>query len=222
MLFWDAARLGGRHIMRRTLLIAILVLLFDAARLVVPAHAVPITYRVTATGTGSLGASNFTNALVTVTMTSDTSTVTPGSAPFIFSNTGPATVDVAGIGTATFTRATAVFVDQTASPPLAGFEDVGFCCTTILATRSSHFASYDLKSAFGPLTDLAIVTTGVAHPTTLGNFTLTSVGETSTFTAVLGATQPVPTLSEWVMTGLGVFLVAVAVRRLRRRPGALG
>ena len=39
---------------------------------VAPAHAIPITYTVAGTATGALGASAFTNALVTVALVGDT------------------------------------------------------------------------------------------------------------------------------------------------------
>src|SRR3977135_3128278 len=65
-------------------------------------QATPITYTEQAVATGRLGASAFTDALVTLSLTTDTSAVTgpPG-----FSNVSGGTppVNVAGLGTATFT-----------------------------------------------------------------------------------------------------------------------
>src|ERR1039458_637326 len=71
------------------------------------ASAGPITFTETQNGIGSLGGTPFNNALVTIVLTTDTSTIT-GSGTFF--DIGPATVTVAGItGTATFTDTMEVF-----------------------------------------------------------------------------------------------------------------
>src|SRR5579862_9758357 len=64
-----------------------------------------ITYSLTTTASGTLGASSFTDALVTVMLTGNTSNVTAGPAPHtdVLVNPGTATVSVSGFGTATFT-----------------------------------------------------------------------------------------------------------------------
>src|SRR5579862_1176439 len=69
------------------------------------ASAAPITYTETLTASGTLGGTTFTDALVTVTLTGDTSNVTAGPVPHtdVLVNTGSATVSVSGIGTGTFT-----------------------------------------------------------------------------------------------------------------------
>lgn len=71
-------------------------LTFLGARLV---SAGPITFTETQDGSGSLGGTSFNNALVTIALTSDTSTIFSPSTD-IFADIGPATVSVAGIGTA--------------------------------------------------------------------------------------------------------------------------
>src|SRR5262245_61163426 len=88
------------------------------------ADATPITYTVQATADGQLGTSTFTNALVTLTFTGDTSTVMPGSGfinpigPVSFITApGTATLNVAGIGTGTFVGPAAAFVVQMAERP---------------------------------------------------------------------------------------------------------
>src|SRR5580698_3875410 len=88
---------------RLVLMIAAAVLLGSATR--VPVQAAPITYSLTTTASGTLGASSFTNALVTVTLSGDTSSIMPGSGSItgLLVNPGTATVGIAGVGTATFT-----------------------------------------------------------------------------------------------------------------------
>ena len=65
----------------------------------------PITYSVTTTASGTLGASSFTNTPVSVTLTGDTANVVAGSGPISgsFVNPGTATVNILGLGIATFT-----------------------------------------------------------------------------------------------------------------------
>ena len=186
--------------------------LFGLAGMVVPALAAPITYTVTAIGTGSLGGSSFTNAAVTVTLTGDTAGVTH---PFgsTFNNFGPATVNVAGIGTGTFTNSMIVFC----SPTAAGIED-NVLFLDVLDTASAAFASYECATAIGPVTGPALFNGGSAFPTSLGDFILTDVGN-STFMAALGpvVAQSIPTLSEWAMVAMGMLLAAGAVWHLGRR-----
>src|SRR5579864_4083613 len=69
------------------------------------ASAGPITYTESATVSGTFGGTPFTNTLVTVTLTGDSANVTPGPVPFtdVVENSGTATVNVFGLGTATFT-----------------------------------------------------------------------------------------------------------------------
>src|SRR5689334_2422126 len=73
-------------------------------------EAIPITYTLTSTATGTLGGSPFTNAPIAVALRGDTAGVGPGpvgpdNLNNALINTGPATVSIAGLGTATFTHA---------------------------------------------------------------------------------------------------------------------
>ena len=79
-------------------------------------QAAPITYTEQALASGTLGARVFTNALVTIVFTGDTTNVT-GGAGFFTNNLGTATISVAGIGTGTFTSSLFVFDNQTFPPP---------------------------------------------------------------------------------------------------------
>jgi hypothetical protein len=103
------------------------------------AQATPITYTDTVTGTGALGALPFTNALVTISLTGDTSTVFGDPVPRDF---GSATVNVFGVGTATFTDPLMWAIDNQANQ-LAGIADVT-AGLFLLGTRNGAFALYDL------------------------------------------------------------------------------
>jgi hypothetical protein len=196
------------------------------------ASAGPITYTLTTTASGTLGASSFTDALVTVTLTGDTSNVTPGTG-FITGalvNPGTATVSIFGLGTATFTASigilstfngTAAFLGGSGSGVLIG-QFVGPLndptdITGILVQESPVFFGYDLRSSFGPLSSRggsSAPDPSAVFPTTGGtlNFTAPPFDTgTTTFTAV--ATPEPGTL---LLFGTGfVSLVGGRFRRQR-------
>src|SRR5262249_43357886 len=160
--------------MRKLWIVLAGVSLFSVAGVVPRAYAVPITYSVSATATGSLGGSPFTDALVTITVSSDTSTVSGGGN--FFSNTGPGTAAVAGIGTATLTGGGLVFANHTGGPTNIGAAGIETALGgDILDTVNAAFASYDLKSAIGPISGPPIINSGTPFPTSLGSLILTSV-----------------------------------------------
>ena len=77
-----------------------------------PAGATPITYTFRGTASGTLDATSFTNALLTVTATGDTSAVFANcfGNPGIFCfNPSPATITIGGIGSMTVTGPTYIF-----------------------------------------------------------------------------------------------------------------
>jgi len=144
------------------------VLLISAAAIAV--QAAPITYTITSTGTGTLGASPFTNANITVTLTGDTSTVVPyqGGISGAVLDHGPATVTIAGLGSATLTGSIVALATNTGlfqgqSGVVIAQEDAGHppntSVTGILGIASPTLFGYDLQTALGPL----LSTGGVAN-----------------------------------------------------------
>jgi hypothetical protein len=200
----------------------ILVVLAVTVILSVIASAAPITYTLTTTATGTLGASPFTDALVSVTLTGDTSNVTAGPPPFtdVVVNPGSATVSVSGIGTGTFTDSI-VIVDTLSDTTVLGGPAVLILDNTsgtgILLQTGSVFTSYNLQSSLGPITGSGGVASG-SHmtpifPTTAGDLTW-AVGQSlgaSTFTA---STVPEPTSLTLFSVGL-LGLTGVWFRRKR-------
>jgi uncharacterized protein (TIGR03437 family) len=166
------------------------------------AQAAPITYTLTTTASGTLGASTFTNTSVTVTLTGDTSGITPGSGSFAGAllNAGIATVSISGLGTATFTDPIVMVSTFNASlPALQGMNAViildNASGTGILLQAGTVFSGYGL-GLMAPITGTGGVGSGShmvpTFPTNKGNLTW-AVGQalgTSTFTASAATTTP--------------------------------
>jgi hypothetical protein len=168
----------------------------------------PITYTEQALASGTLGGHTFTNALVTLTMVGNTGTVSGGSG-FFTNTTGTFTLNVAGIGTGTFTDSMEVFDNQTFSPAAAGFGDIT-AGGSVLDTFNSAFATYDLTTSIGPTSGTRFINPGLGFNTTLGVFIISSAGD-STFTA---STVPEPSSIFLLGTGL---MGLMAMRRSRNK-----
>lgn len=188
---------------------ATIVLLLGLTGIGAAAYAAPITYTEEATATGSLGGSNFRDALVILTLTGDTSAVVDNITFLV--NAGSATVSVAGIGTAAFTDVTEAV--DTLSPPRGAIADVTQFGAFILALDNAVFASYDLRTAFGPVVGSPVFNPGHTFPTTLGDFSLTAVGDVTFTATTLAAPVPLPAGLLLLSTALAGL---VALNRLRR------
>lgn len=215
--------------MRRVFLLPTVALIFAV---VTPARAEPITYTIQATATGTLGQTRYTNALITLTFTGNTDDVTSAGTLFQIS-TGTTTVTVDGIGTATFT-------DKMAVNDVQPLSQVGITDLTnsndVLDVLNPAFATYQLKTSIGPISsETPLWEPGIGYNTTRGVFVIDNLPGNATFTAVTVSTTPapvppvppsvppvnqIPTLSEWVMILLVVFLALVGVAGLRRRTSA--
>ncbi len=200
------------------------------------ASAAPINYTLTTTASGTLGASSFTDAMVTVTLTGDTSNVTPGTGLITGAlvNPGTATVSIFGLGTATFTdsigilstfNGTAVFLGGSGSGVLIG-QFIGPLnnptdITGILVQEGPVFFGYDLRGSLGPVSSRGGSSAPdpfAVFPTTGGilNFTAPPFDTgTTTFTAVVATPEP-GTLA-FLGSGLLTLLGGIGVKKQQSR-----
>ncbi len=176
-----------------------------------------ITYLETTTGSGTLGGVAFTNALVTLTATADTSNVT-GSSGFFTVHPTTATVSVDGFSPATFTSSTFDVIDNQSFSNNGITGIVGFGDTnsgTVLGDSNAAFQSYSLTTSIGPLTGADFIRSDVTFATTAGGFVLSSAGP-ATFQAIIGVPEP-SSLALSVIAGA----IGLGVARTRRnRPAA--
>lgn len=192
-----------------------------------PSFAFPITYTETATmvsgclGTPSAGscltADMFSDATVTLTMTSDTNNVTGGPPSSNWDNVAPAppspgaaTVSVNGGAAITFTDTIEVFSNQNVMPQIVGFQDMTNTFD-ILDTVSSSLAGYDLKSMISPISGTAQFNSTKYFPIADGYFNISSVAGSVTFSA------PAPLIGRGLPVLLAVGGILLGANLLERR-----
>lgn len=186
-----------------------------AALASIPAHADPVTYLFTGLASGNINGTAFTNKLLDITASGDTS----GSTSFSQAGTTGFTNEVGNmsvllsgvtgaIGSSTDTYT--VFDNQTNS--VAGITNDTTYDSIDIAAPS--FAGYDLTTDLGPV---KATTSYLGFPiaTSFGTITLSSL-KTPTFTAIV-TPAPVPEASSVVSLGLlltlGLGGVVVAARK---------
>ncbi len=170
-----------------------------------------MTYTQTATLSGSLGGTSFTNAAVTLRMSADTANIQPlpyGSFP-AWSNAGVTTIDIDGFDTATFNGSSDYGVYAIDVSYYYSFGVVGFArlnsFSQIWATNQYIEPSYSLATEN---TFTGAFNYGAPSSTTLGELVFNGASGSSTFTAAA-----VPEPSACALLGLGA--VGLVARRRR-------
>ena len=165
-------------------------------------YAVPITYTEQAIASGSFGGTAFSDALMTIVLIGDTSSVTLDAA--IYHNIGPATVTVAGIGSATFTDQMDAFCNVSGTGA-GGISDVTLN-VLVLVTNGLQPSSCTLGTVSGTVSGTTTFNSLLHYPTTNGSLFFTAIG-ISSFTATA-----VPEPGSLALLGIGLSCL-IAVRR---------
>ncbi|WP_341632077.1 PEPxxWA-CTERM sorting domain-containing protein [Sphingomonas agri] len=173
--------------------------------------AATIVYTLAGTGSGHLGALNFTNAAYSITATGDTANLTSSSFYYALDPLSSVSINIAGIGDLSVTVPlrfgevpnSGFFFGDPAVDILDGFFTVGFFV--------------DISLPFGPLTSLTATTDnqfvglptqdGLLSMTSTSNITYSAIGgaSVSTLPALLppGSPIPNPPIPEWYCNVLG-------------------
>ena len=215
-------------------------MLSNHSRLVVPAilglflamadgaNAGLITYTITETSSGSLGADAYADAQVTLTFVGDTSNVVNVETGVFYNSLGTATVTIEGLGTATFTEPVTVYSDHSFLLGSFGYPSIGFYNGTsysaiqlsggITNLIAPEYATYDLTTSFSPVAGSvfnSFVPGGYA--TDRGTFVLNPASGTFSASASVSA---VPEPASLMMFGTGAVGLIGYVRRRRWTTGA--
>lgn len=137
--------------------------------------AAPINYTFTGTATGNVDSAVFSNTEVTITVSADTENVLFDGINTYYVISSLAIIDIAGIGSGTFTRETSVFNLQASNYSFAGFQQDNY---DIVIVEGFDLANYDLKTSLGPLSYGYLSNVGLFDiPTTIGTVVFHSYGD---------------------------------------------
>jgi hypothetical protein len=188
------------------------------------ANAVPITYTFTGTATGTIGATSFSNATLTISVTLDTSNVT--NSPSFFQNpyaANTATFSIGGVGSGTLSNSGAISLNQSAFGGIVEMYDNSLHDYIIEvdgnSIGSTALTGYALKTAIGPVgpqtgnqANLTNVATSRGN-LTVGLFNINNLTFQATISAV--PATPIPSSFYLCVAGLAAMSIHAAARRRR-------
>jgi len=201
---------------RHTLLSGILSLTILGS---VPAGAALLTYSDSFVGSGSFDGASFTNQLVTLSITAN-STTAQNLGRGIYEIDGPLIVAVNGLGSADFANPGAVFVNDTSHiQTIDPTTDPNAPAYNVYS--NPLLSNYDLSTTFGPL--IFTSATGPygngAIPNT--NLTIGSAGSVTFQVSAASATAPEPASTGIIAAGLILLFLLSRKGRYERPPNLL-
>jgi hypothetical protein len=138
-------------------------------------NAEPINYTFTGTATGSVDGAVFSNADVTITVSADTENVLFDGYNVFNVIPSSTMINIAGIGSGTFTGEVAVFNQQAFNYSFAGLQQDNMDIVTV---ESLDLETYDLKTSIGPLSPGYLsIYFSLNIPTTMGTVVINSSGD---------------------------------------------
>jgi PEP-CTERM motif len=182
--------------------------IFGVVALATVLNAEPITFTINGTGSGTVGATAFTDAAFTVTLTTDTTLIEPlGPSAFITPDVSGVGLNIAGFADGTFDDSWAILVAETGDAALSTPLEFD-----LINGNNAIFATYDLQSSLGPVSLNSPTTFGqfLNIPTSIGDVTINDSLANVTLTAVA---SDVPEPATLALTALGL----LGLMRMRRR-----
>jgi len=125
---------------------------------------------------------------------------------------GTTTVQVAGVGSGTFTDITDVFDNILGASRIS----YGAIQSEFHDTRDPAFTTYNLSTAVGPISNRPIYNPEFDYQTTAGAFRLYSIEGNSTFTATLNPTSSTPEPGSLALNG-GIGKTGIGFLRRRAK-----
>ena len=180
--------------------------------LALTAHAEPITFTETLTGSSLFGTSPGTKQLITISGTGDTNNVVFSSAADEFTLLlSSATVQLGSGAVEAFTNPVEVFE---ADDFIAGFEQLSPVNVNIAAVDGFDlpFTNYGLDSSITVTDGTQVPASSTVFSTTGGSFDFATFSDTATFSSTVSPT-PTPEPSSFALLGTGLLGVVETARR---------
>ncbi len=175
------------------------------------AYADPVIYTEQAIATGTLGTSEFTDSLVTITVDADTAGITQAR-PGLLANTGQASLTLGGVSEGQFLDPMSAFAFSSAFGSALGITDATDF-TDLLDTSLPPGLSYGLGNALAPVSGPSLINAYVSFATSQGDLTL-FLADDSTFSATVQSVPEPASLA--LLTGAAALLILL--RTTFRKP----
>jgi len=179
------------------------------------AMATPITFTISAYGSGTLNGVSFTDSLITYTQVTDTTLIASNCFAAGIYCAPSSTSNTVTIGSSTYTLTDSTAFGDNTSLSLAGISDIT-ASYDILDESDGAFSTYNLQSALGPISGGLIFTTGtITEPTSGGTLDVTYEADVL-FTATTGSSSVPEPGSLGLMLAGALILHAGRFRVVRR------